>query len=365
MKLLHVIGTFYVGGAEVFIRNLILLQKEQGIDAELLLLSDSHNFLVEELREKGIKVHALHKEGKGYRNPLNIFLLMSWLRKYDILHVHLVPEVYWVAMAKVLSFSKVKTITTVHFPKSDMGTNGAGKFWHMVEGWSFRYGYDYVVACSDDSLVSLNSYSPKSNNISIPNGVDIERFHNAIPYTKKERFGLTEEDFVVAMVAAIKPQKKHDTLIEALPLLPNHVHVVFCGFGNGQEELEKLAESKNVMSRVHFLGNCKDVDRIVMTADVNALITRYEGLSLSSLEAMATSKPFIGSRVKGLANIVDGAGILVDNTPEDIAKAISSLMNDKELYKKIGHECWKRSQNYDIHKMEEKYHQLYNSLLKN
>lgn len=361
MKLLHVIGTFYVGGAEMFIRNLILLQKAEGMDVELLLLSDSHNFIVEELREKGVKVHALHKEGKGYRNPMNIFMLMSWLRRYDILHVHLVPEVYWVAMAKVLSFSHTKTITTVHFPKVDLHNNGIVQ---LVERNSFRYGFNRVVACSDASLVSLNKYSPKSNNISIPNGVDINRFHNAKPYSKKERFGLSEDDYVVTMVAAIKAPKRHDLLIQSLPLLPEKVHVVFCGAGEGEDRLNELANSLNVKGRVHFLGNCSDVDRIVKTSDVNILLSEYEGLSLSSVEAMASGRPFIASNVNGLAPIVEGAGILVENNPQSIADAIKNLMTDKSLYGKIGNSCWERSRNYDIHKMAEKYHQLYKSLLK-
>lgn len=360
MKLLHVIGTFLVGGAEVFIRNLILLQKEQGIDAELLLLSDSHNFLVEELREKGVKVHSLHKEGKGYRNPLNIFLLMPWLRRYDILHVHLVPEVYWVAVAKILSFSKTKTITTVHFPKVDLHNN---VIVHFVERNSFRYGFDSVVACSDASLISLNKYSPKSNNISIPNGVDVERFHNAKPYRKQERFGLNEDNFVLTMVAAIKAPKRHDLLIQALAQLPNNVKVVFCGTGAGELQLKELAKKLSVENRVCFLGNCSDVDRIVNTSDVNILLSGYEGLSLSSVEAMASGKPFVASNVKGLSAIVEGAGVLVENTPESVATAIRELMEDRELYEKTGRDCWQRSQSYDIHEMADKYYNLYFSII--
>ena len=328
-----------------------------------ILLSDSHNFIAEELREKGVKVHALHTEGKGYRNPMNIFLLMPWLRRYDILHVHLVPEVYWVAMAKLLSHSKVKTITTVHFPKSDMGSNGSGRLLHMIERCSFRYGFDYVVACSDDSLISLGKYSPKSNNISIPNGVDVERFHSARQYSKQERFGLNESDFVIGMVAAIKPPKMHALLIETLPLLPHYVYVVFCGTGDGESTLKKYANELRVGNRVLFLGNCSDVDRIVNTVDINILLSHYEGLSLSGLESMATGKPFVASRVNGLEDIVEGAGILVNNIPEEIAKAIINLMNNRKMYHEVGYNCWQRSLQYDIHKMADKYQRLYEKAL--
>jgi glycosyltransferase involved in cell wall biosynthesis len=360
MRLLHVIGTFKVGGAEMFIRNLILLQKEQGLEVELLLLSDSHNFIIQELRDKGIKVYSLHKEGKGYRNPLNVFMLIPWLKKYDLLHVHLVPEIYWIAMAKVFSFSSVKTITTVHFPKENLKNSIFVKF---IERCSFRYGYNYVVACSKDSLVSLNKYSPKSNNISISNGVDIEKFHNAKPYTKQERFHLCENDYVVTMVSGLKHPKRHDLLIKALIYLPINVHIVFCGDGENKEKLYNLAKINDVIERVHFMGNCSDIDRIVNTSDINILLSEYEGLSLSSIEAMATGKPFVASNVNGLQSVVDGAGILVENEPHKVADAILKLLSDKELYKEVGTSCWERAKKYDIHEMANKYYWIYKQML--
>lgn len=360
MKLLHVMGTFYVGGAEMFIKNLIILQKEQGIDVELLVLSDSDNFIIQEIRRKGIAVHSLHPKGKGIYNPINIIKVIPYLKKYDLLHVHMFPEQYWVSMAKIISFSKVILVTTEHFSENP---RRRFLFFKIVERFLYKYAYNAIVACSDDALQTLQKYSPQSNNISIPNGVDVGNFENAKPYSKKERFGIENDSFVITMVATFKEPKRQDLLIKALKYLPKNVHAIFCGICTDIAKYKKIAEDSDVSLRVHFLGVCNDVDRILKTSDLVALFSENEGLSLSSVEGMAGCGPIIASNVRGLTPVIKDAGILVENEPHKIAEAISQLFNDKDYYQKISFMCRERSKMYDIRVMANKYHELYSHLI--
>lgn len=357
MKLLHINNNLERGGAEMLIHNLAILQKSFGIEVAVLLLTDSNTFLKKDLIEKGIPVYALQPVGKSVRNPLNIFRIIPYLRKYDVIHVHVFPAQYWAAFAHLSSFSKVPMITTEHNTTNGRRTHF---FLRLVDRFIYKRIYKSVVACSNDALLSLNAYSPKSNNTFISNGVDVFKFYESLPYSKEKCFGLPDDSFIISMVARFQPQKRQELLIKSLRYLPLNVHVAFCGVGETKENCEKIAKENGVDKRVLFFGIRNDVDRILKTSDLVALISNFEGLSLSSIEGMSVGKPFVASRVNGLTSLVDGAGVLVDNDPKNIVEAIIRLMNDKSYYDDVALKCFERAKQYDIRITEYKYRTLYN-----
>lgn len=106
-----------------------------------------------------------------------------------------------------------------------------------------------------------------------------------------------------------------------------------------------------------------DVPQLLKTADIIVLSSKYEGLSLSSIEGMASGKPFIASDVPGLKEIVSGAGVLFEQgNAIELAEKINKLLEDKEYYTEIVESCQKRAQEYDIIKMVDKHIQLYESI---
>ena len=91
----------------------------------------------------------------------------------------------------------------------------------------------------------------------------------------------------------------------------------------------------------------------------------FEGLSLSSIEGMAAGKPFVASNVDGLREVVNGAGLLFENSnSQALADTILTLYNDKKLYDNVAEKCEKRAGEFDINKMVDSYLDVYNSLLR-
>ena len=94
--------------------------------------------------------------------------------------------------------------------------------------------------------------------------------------------------------------------------------------------------------------------------------SEYEGLSLSSLEAMSSGKPLIASDVNGLREVVHGAGILFDvNNEQQLADEITKLVEDHSYYNRIASQCLERAMQYDFRIMGEKYLEVYRSVLGN
>jgi glycosyltransferase involved in cell wall biosynthesis len=134
--------------------------------------------------------------------------------------------------------------------------------------------------------------------------------------------------------------------------------------GGGEERLiaecKQLAQELHLEERVKFLGVRTDVPELLSAANVVVLSSHYEGLSLSSLEGMASGRPFVASDVEGLRDIVGGYGVLFPH--EDavaLAAAIRRLCEDASYAAGIVAKCQQRAQMFDIEVMAQNYLQVY------
>ena len=108
MKILHVINSLSTGGAERLLADTIPLQQKYGhlVDAVIFRGGDTPCRKLLDRATTG-KVYDFGA-GTSVYSPLNIFRLIPFMRKYDVIHVHLFPAQYWVALAKLLSFSRCR-----------------------------------------------------------------------------------------------------------------------------------------------------------------------------------------------------------------------------------------------------------------
>ncbi len=109
---------------------------------------------------------------------------------------------------------------------------------------------------------------------------------------------------------------------------------------------------------------CTDVPRLLRESDVVALSSHWEGLSLSSIEGMASGRPFVASDVDGLREIVGGHGVLVaEGDADGFAHAISGLCTAPARYRAVAEACQRKARQYDISVMARNYLALYQNLL--
>lgn len=366
MKILHVIDNLSMGGGQNLLIGLAGIQKQRGNDVTVLALEPCEDKVVaQKIEAEGVKVEVLSKK-VGLHNPLQIFLLVPWLRKYDIIHVHLFPALYWVGFANLLTGKRANVVYTEHSTKNRRRTH---PILRRVDNFVYQHCYDKIIACADKALETYTQVYPNVKHVcAINNGVDTKKYWEAEPYTKQELLGLPEDSFVVTMVARFMFMKRQDTIVEAISKLPSKFHACFVGSEPTDEGLlmvKKLAEDLNVVDRVHFLFIRPDVPRILKTSNVVMMASDYEGLSLSSIEGMAAGKPFIATDVNGLREVVKGAGELFENKNSDqLAALISKLESDNDYYDEMVTRCRKRASEYDIQKMVDQYMDEYEKVIR-
>ena len=355
MKILHVINNLNTGGAEKLLLDSIPKFIESNVHVELLLLNGKEYPFLKLLNVgEECRVHSLGK-GAVY-NPFLPFKIIRYFKQFDIVHVHLFPSLYWVAIAKVLAFSKIKLIYTEH----STSNNRRNKFiFNPIDKFIYRR-YNKIITISKDVDSLLKKYLKMADSSFriIPNGVDLLRIKKVAPYNRLEF--ASENERIVVQVSNFSKQKDQRTLIKAIPYLKNRVKLLLVGDGELIEECKALVSELELEDTVLFLGIRMDAISILKIADVAVLSTHYEGLSLSSIEALACEKPLIASRVPGLSTVVEGAGILFPEGDELIlAETIDRLLSDEVFLKQTAGLCLKRAQDFDLDLMIKEHIKLY------
>jgi glycosyltransferase involved in cell wall biosynthesis len=146
----------------------------------------------------------------------------------------------------------------------------------------------------------------------------------------------------VITIANLRPEKSHETLIAAAPLLQRthpDLRYLIVGDGSRRAELEALARVKGVDGLFEFLGHREDVPQLLADADAFVLPSRSEAFPNCLLEAMAAGLPVVASAVGGILDLVEPGrtGILVPpSDAQALAAALRTLTADPAQARAMG-----------------------------
>ena len=97
MKVLHVISSLEIGGAQRLLSDILPIQKQQGIDVSLMVLKSEDNDFSRKVSEAGVPIIPLNV--KSFRNPFLAFKVRNIIKGYDVVHAHLVHALYICSLA--------------------------------------------------------------------------------------------------------------------------------------------------------------------------------------------------------------------------------------------------------------------------
>jgi glycosyltransferase involved in cell wall biosynthesis len=265
---------------------------------------------------------------------------------YDIIHCHSAKAgLLGRAAARRLPAARVYTPHCFPFRIEDDPL--AMVLYHRLErmagAWTDRL---VAVAPSEADLAREMQIVPPGKVRLIENGIDPAALDVRVDVAAKRRqFGLTPEDRVLLAVGALRPQKGHRYLIEALPeLVQRHptVHLLLAGSTREGGDPAELAQRLGVGERLHLLGARGDVPELLKIADCFVFPSLWEGGPYALLEAMAAGTPVVASRILGVADWVreDQTGRLAEPaSPSSLARAIDRALSEPALTQRMASEA--------------------------
>ncbi|WP_223556579.1 MULTISPECIES: glycosyltransferase family 4 protein [Lysinibacillus] len=185
----------------------------------------------------------------------------------------------------------------------------------------------------DRKLALTKRIAPAHKMLTIHNGIDqIDK--RIAPNREKEEHPL------IVMVARFEVPKRQDLLLEALAELsdiPWRLQLI--GDGSLRPNLETFVANKGLTDRVSFLGNQLEVTPLLEDSHLFVLLSDWEGLPISIIEAMRAGLPIIATNVGGVNELVSDHenGFLMNRDDTDLLKKrLKQLLMDENLRQKMG-----------------------------
>lgn len=241
--------------------------------------------------------------------------------EFDIVHVHTPVASFVTRLA--LRRSKPAVVYTAHgfhfHGSGDPLTNVV--FQALEKAAAPRTDWLVVLNSEDEAAAKRLHLAPAGRLTFLPGiGVDIEGFlrrseEGADRSATRRALSVPEDAPVALMVAEFTPNKRHADAVRSIARLRSEgmgIHLVVAGEGDLRAATERLAADMGLADAVHLLGFRNDVPALLKAADVLLLLSEREGLPRSVMEAMAVGVPVVGTRIRGITDLLsDGAGYLV------------------------------------------------------
>lgn len=208
------------------------------------------------------------------------------------------------------------------------------------------HSMDKIVSQSNESTATLVDLGINSKRIvQISNGVDTLHFEPVATGEKsnlRSRLGMFNQERLICCVNRLRSLKRVDVILNALALLlpryPN-ARLMIIGDGELRSELERLAGSLGVSSRVQFVGNVSDTAKYLQASDVFVLASDKENQSNALIEAMSCGLPVIATSVGGNKEVIQHGvnGLLVPtSSAHDLSQAIIQILSDEKMSARLG-----------------------------
>jgi glycosyltransferase involved in cell wall biosynthesis len=255
-------------------------------------------------------------------------------RRFDVLNTHSSTDSWLAAVAACLLRDPPPIVRTRHI-SAPVPRN-------LATRWLYRHATRRIVTTGErlrEQVMAETGVAP-DHVVSIPTGIDLDRFRPGDAAMAREELGLAAVGALIGIVATLRSWKGHRYLFEALAgLADRSARLVVVGDGPQREPLERLAAELGIAERVRFAGNQADVAPWMRALDLFCLPSyANEGVPQALMQAMACGLPVVTTPVGSIGEIVqDGeTGRLVP--PGDasaLGAAIEALLADAPLRSRL------------------------------
>lgn len=350
VQLIHALNT---GGAETLVKEYALHLDREKYQVFVLCYTHIPTPYDELLKKAGIKIIYTDEEqlfningriGKALNKIQRYLLIKRELKRIDpdIVHAHLSTN-------QLLQFAglkkKVKVFYTVHNEPAKYWINGpkadANEF-RAAKRNVVKYGMRFI-ALHEQMKEEINTLFGVKDTVVLNNGIDFERFNNIVPReAEREKLGISQDAFVIGHIGRFSEAKNHGFLVRVFAEVARQnvkAFLLMIGSGELRASVENELCNLGMKGRYMILDNRSDIPELLSTMDAFVFPSKWEGLSVSLIEAQKMGVPcFISENIKEAA-CISNLVMRLDISNEQIwAKSI--LDYKKKTIEYYGIEQW-------------------------
>lgn len=295
IRILHVVTHMDCGGLETMIMNYYRNMDRNKIQFDFLTHRpvSEKKYYDDEIKSLGGKIYhvsRLNPFSYAYRNELEKFFNSH--KEYRIVHVH--QDCMSGLILKIAKASNVP-VRIAHAHSSNQDRNPKYLIKNLYKRIINKYATD-LFACGKTAGEWM--FGKHARFTVLPNAIDTNKysFSNDKRHMMREKFGISEEAFIIGHVGRFSKVKNHRFVIELCERLLRHnqnTFVFFIGQGETMEEMKEIVNQKRLQNSILFLGLRNDVPDLMQAMDVFILPSLYEGLPVSVIEAQAAGLPCV------------------------------------------------------------------------
>ena len=353
-RVMIVIHSLKIGGAETMVENLSHALKDRGIEVKIISLHCFESIVTERMLESGLDLVFL---GKRNGIDLSVWRRLSKLIadfRPDVVHSHL-PILHYVFPASRIAGVK----GVVHTLHSIAEKETRSPALALINEILYRHHFVIPVALSKEIQKTICvRYGMNEEEVPIVhNGINRGAFSFDRDYQISDCANLLH----VGRFVSVKNQR---LLVEAVSTLiekGRQIKLTLVGEGPDVDSIRCLVRGLGIEDYVCIPGPTGDVASHLRHSDIFLLVSDYDGISMSLAEAMASGVPIIVTPVGGVPDMVksEESALFVDPNVASIASAIERLCDDERLRKSIGESARRRSAQFDRSAMAAGYERVY------
>jgi len=308
VKVLHVITTINLGGAENHLFELVRQQVSAGKRVAVAYLKGDH-YWKSKYEDLGVEVFFL--DSKNHQIFFKFGELKNVIQKVqpDLVHAHMPPAELLTRLA-LLGNSGLKMIISKHNDERFAEI----PFNDVLARWVARRAYKIIcISSAVKSFMEEKARLESSRLEKVYYAVDHQRFQQAVP--AEDLLDTSQTTF--GTIARLVPQKSLHTLLNSFAAFQNentNSRLIIIGEGPLKGELSKQAKELGITDKLIWTGKRADIPSALKAFDVFVLSSIYEGFGLVLLESMAANVPVIASNVSAIPEVLDQgkSGILFE-----------------------------------------------------
>jgi len=369
MKILHLIDSLGLGGAQIVVKGIFEAQAQ---NKDIFLFALRQNPPEFQVQHPNSLVYASQKRFSF--EPIKDLVVFIKKHQISVLHCHLFRSQVFGFILKTFYFPKIKLIFHEH------GQILGSETYNKKEDFIFenflkiaQIKVNLFVAVSEVIKKNLvqKSNIPTNKIQLVYNFIDEKKFSpkniqiNKIEQRKK--IGFLPSDFVVGFIGRLVVGKGWRDLLTALEYMPQNIKLLIAGDGIDRSLLLEWIEKKHWQNRICYIGYTSDsVNQFYALIDLLAVPSYKEAMGLVELEAFALNIPVIAANIEGLNEIVQDQqnGLLFEvKNAKDLAQKILLLFENKDLTQKLVTQAQQDLEKYTLSSYIPKLNDLYSKLL--